>query len=310
MRTLRTITLNSGFDDTFSVSDVEWGGVERVRSYASVPSGKGVNAARAARALGTPVCAYSLVGEPDLEAFGGALRAEGIEHRLVGVPGPTRHNLTLVPGDGGRIAAHMVAEGFRLADPRPVADLLAEVVADCRPGDVLSCNGSVPVGVPVSVWADAVLRVRDRGVTVVVDAQGEAMLHALQTGAVAVATPNEQEVAQLPGAGTDVAAALSALAGYGVSAPVVTLGARGAAFLHDGVVRRASCPVAHPRVAVGAGDAFIAGACSALLREATDPAELVSAGLAAAAAHVGGLSGAAFAQESERNLARVRFADG
>jgi fructose-1-phosphate kinase PfkB-like protein len=42
MRVLRTVTLNSGFDDTFTVSGLDWGGVGRVRGFRSVPSGKGV----------------------------------------------------------------------------------------------------------------------------------------------------------------------------------------------------------------------------------------------------------------------------
>lgn len=302
MASLRTVTLNSGFDDTFVVTGVEWGGVQRVRRFASVPSGKGVNAARTAHELGVAARAYSLVGAADLGDFGAALDQEGIEHRLVGVPGRTRHNLTLLAGDA--VAAHMVGEGFQLDGPGPVAELLDVLVADCGAGDVVCCSGSVPAGLPDRVWAQMAARVRAAGADVALDAQGDAMLAALRTGSVDIAKPNEHEIAALPGVGS-VAAALSALTDYGVRFPVVTLGSRGAAFLQDGRLVRAECPVAQPRQAVGAGDAFLAGMCGALLRGAAEAAVLVSSGLAAAARHVGGC-----VEEYQVCLDRVRFVGG
>jgi 1-phosphofructokinase len=311
MSVLRTVTLNSGFDDTFTVSGLEWGGVGRVRGFRSVPSGKGVNAARAAAALGVPVCAYSLVGRDDAATFAAALQSEGIEHRLVAVPGSTRHNLTLVPGSADRVAAHLVAQGFQLRDAQPVAALADRLLGECRPGDVVSCNGSVPGGVPATVWADLVAALRDADVAVVLDVQGEAMLRALAAGPVALAKPNESEIAALPGVESDgpdpVAEALQSLAGSGVAHPVVTLGSAGAAFLRDGRVHRAACPVERPVVAVGAGDAFLAGVCAAILAGRGEAADLVSAGLAAAAAHVAGLTGDGLRAGYEQHLRRVRI---
>lgn len=299
MPTLRTVTLNSGFDDSFEVSGVAWGGVERVRGFASLPSGKGVNQARTARELGVAAHAYSLVGAQDLDAFSDALEAEGIEHRLVAVPGRTRHNLTLLAGD--EVAAHMVAEGFRLPDASPVRELIGLAADECRPGDVVSCNGSVPTGAPASVWAEAAARLRRAGAVVALDAQGEAMVQALQTGSVDLATPNEHEISALPGA-DGAASALRVMADYGVRFPVVTMGSRGAMFLSDGGLVRAECPVARPRQAVGAGDAFLAGMCAALLGGVEALPVLVSAGLAAAARHVGGR-----AESYATCLERVRF---
>jgi 1-phosphofructokinase len=311
MSVLRTVTLNSGFDDTFTISALDWGGVGRVRGFRSAPSGKGVNAARAAAALGVPVCAYSLVGRDDAATFTAALQSEGIEHRLVAVPASTRHNLTLVPEPADRVAAHLVAQGFQLSDARPVEALADRLLQECRPGDVVSCNGSVPGGVPATVWADIVAALRGAEVTVVLDVQGEAMQRALAAGPVALAKPNEAEIAALPGVDPDgpdpVADALRSLAGSGVAHPVVTLGAAGAAFLCDGRVLHASCTVEHPVVAVGAGDTFLAGVCAAIFAGRGDTADLVSAGLAAASAHVAGLWGAGLRAGYEQNLRRVRI---
>ena len=88
---------------------------------------------------------------------------------------------------------------------------------------------------------------------------------------------------------------------------MVTLGSAGAAFLRDGRVHRASCPVERPVVAVGAGDVFLAGVCPAILAGRGETADLVSAGLAAAAAHVAGLTGGELRAGYGQNLRRVRI---
>jgi fructose-1-phosphate kinase PfkB-like protein len=169
------------------------------------------------------------------------------------------------------------------------------LLQECQPGDVVSCDGSVPGGVPATVWADLVSAPWGADVTVVLDVQGEAMLRALTAGPVALATSNETEIAALPGVdptGPDpVADASRSLAGSGVTHPAVTLGAAGAAFLQGGHVHRAACPVERRAVAVGAGDAFLAGACAAILAGRGETADLVSAGLVAAAAQGAGLTG-------------------
>jgi fructose-1-phosphate kinase PfkB-like protein len=90
-----------------------------------------------------------------------------------------------------RVAAHLVAQRFQLPDAQPVEALADRLLGECRPGDVVSCNGSVPGGVPATVWADLVASLRGTGVTVVLDVQGEAMLRALAAGPVGLAKPNE-----------------------------------------------------------------------------------------------------------------------
>jgi fructose-1-phosphate kinase PfkB-like protein len=43
---IRTITLNTGFDEVFTVSGISFGGVERVLDHSELAAGKGINAAR------------------------------------------------------------------------------------------------------------------------------------------------------------------------------------------------------------------------------------------------------------------------
>lgn len=309
MATLRTVTLNTGYDDYYTISDLTWGGLGRMHAFRSVCSGKGVSCARTAVALGLPVTAYALVGDRDLGHYSAKLANEGIDHHLVGVDGTTRHNLTLVDGTGKQVAAHFVAAGYAL-EPAAVEPLVARVLADVEPDDVVTLNGSTPTGLPDATWAELARAVIARGARVIIDAQGAAFRAALAVEDVTAFKPNDDEIAALPGIadaapGDRVPLALEQLAATGTRLPLVSLGARGVAHLVDGRVIRSWCDVPDPVQSVMAGDAFVAGLAGGLLAGA-DPRGCLRRGLAAAAAHVAGLEGAALGRRAVENLARCR----
>lgn len=342
MRTLRTVTLNTGYDDHFTVGDPVWGGVAPMHSFRSVCSGKGISCARAATALGVPNVAYALVGGEDKPDYSRRLTEEGIVHRLISVPGATRHNLTLVDAAGEKVAAHFVAQGFTLDGSDDVAPLVDTLLGDVRPGDLVTLNGSVPTGLPASTWADLARAVIERGAEVIVDAQQQALVEALEVEGVLAFKPNDEEILAIPGvAAADpddrVAVALEALRAAGVRLPMVSLGARGVAYLPGPSIHLAdqeaeataphprgtrdstphtrgtrgqeivSLPVERPVQSVMAGDSFVAGL--AWGRFASDePTQWLRHALAAAAAHVAGLTGTDLGARARENLARARLA--
>ena len=99
---IRTVTLNTGFDEVFIVSAVTPGGVTEVRSHVTLASGKGINAARTIAALGEPVKAYALIGRADLDRFRDLLASDRVESSLIPIEASTRHNLTLLDESSGR----------------------------------------------------------------------------------------------------------------------------------------------------------------------------------------------------------------
>ena len=316
MGVLRTVTLNSGYDDHFVVSRLEWGGVGRVEWFRSVPAGKGINAGRVAHQLGVPACVYSLVGRRDLPDFSARLSAEGLAHRLEPVESTTRHNLTLTQVEASTLAAHTVGDGYHLPDTSAADALVARLIAETGPDDVVTLNGALPAGLPPEIWRDAARDVAATGARVVVDVQFTALVRVLEAGRITAAKPNESELLDLPGVRPDmgppdaVGAALRALANFDVEFPLVTLGARGVAHMADGVVRVSRCPVELPRKAVGAGDAFVAGLCAALLGAGPAGAAPMDLGLATAAAHVAGMEGEDLRRQVSINLGRVETTEG
>ncbi|MHA7861885.1 1-phosphofructokinase family hexose kinase [Tessaracoccus sp. Y36] len=313
MRTLRTVTLNTGYDDYFTVGDPVWGGVAPMHAFSSVCSGKGISCARAAVALGVPTVAYALVGTDDEKDYSGRLTAEGIAHRLVTVPGATRHNLTLIDAAGEKVAAHFVAQGFTLSGPADVRPLADALLADVQPGDIVTLNGSTPTGLPATTWADVARAVLERGAEVVVDAQKDALVAALDVPGVLAFKPNDDEILAIPEVAAApqedrVAVALEVLRRAGVRLPMVSLGARGVAYVQDphGAAEYGSLPVERPIQSVMAGDSFVAGLAWGRLAS-DEPRRWLRHALAAAAAHVDGRAGSALRERAQLNLPAARL---
>lgn len=309
MAVLRTVTLNTGYDDYYSVSGLDWGGVGAMHAYRSVCSGKGVSCARTAVALGLKTVAYALVGADDAVDYSARLAAEGIAHHLFEVPGSTRHNLTLIDAAGELVGAHFVGAGFTLRDTAPLEALTRSVLADVEAGDIVTLNGSTPLGLPADTWAGLARAVIERGARVIVDAQRDALVAALAVEGVLAFKPNDEEILALPqvsGAPDPVRTALDSFAAAGAELPLVSLGVDGVTFLINGTRFRGSCPVERPVQAVMAGDAFVAGLAWGASAD-DDPASWVRHGLAAAAAHVSGLSGQPLRAEATRRLGQVEL---
>lgn len=305
---LHTVTLSPGFDDYYTVAGLTWGGVGEMRAYRSVPSGKGVSCARATVALGLPVMAHVAVGDDGADSYAARLREEGIDHRLTTVPGPIRHNLTLVDGSGEQVAAHFMGERLRIDGGSAVAELRRGLLAGVGSGDVVTLNGSLAQGLPADTWAELAWACLERGARVIVDAQGEAFRECLRVPGLTAFKPNDDEISALPGidqlpAEERVGAALRILAEAGAEIPLVSLGAGGVAVLRDGEVVVLQCPVDRAVVSVMAGDTFVAGMAWGLLSGA-EGEDIVRHGLAAAAAHVEGLSGRALRERAVENLTR------
>lgn len=298
--TVRTVTLSPGFDHLVAVQDLRPGEVGRVVQWRVVASGKGVNVARALATLDVRSVAYTLAGAEDEAEFVDLITGAGVVAVSVPVPGSIRRNLTLSREGSGDLAAH--ATGPRLAGARDAHadELVARLVADVRDGDVVTLNGAVPGTIRDSVWEEAATAVHAKGATVVADVQGMALVQLLSSGVVWAAKPNEDEALALVrlsrgGADGNVTRALSEMEAMGVVHPMVSLGERGLVHLVDGVPVQSRCHVERPAVVVGAGDAFVAGFCAALVADEWREAPPTTAGLAAAAAHVAGVPDAHFA---------------
>jgi 1-phosphofructokinase family hexose kinase len=278
---------NLTIDRTSSIADLRPGEVLRVSDVEVTPGGKGLNVARAARALGAPATLVAFVPGETGRAAASLISAEGVALEAVPVGGEIRSTSVIleparatVINEPGPALASGDWEAFEAAVDRAL------------PGHrVLVCSGSLPPGSPDDGYARLA-----RGRFAVVDAGGAVLGAALEAGP-AVVTPNlaeaegllhgraDESVEASPDARGHAEAAASALVRAGARAAVVTAAAAGAAICAGGAVTWLAAPRVVVRNPIGAGDVF-AAALAAALESGDDVVGAARRGVAAAAASV------------------------
>jgi tagatose 6-phosphate kinase len=265
------ICLNPALDITYYVPAVDWSGVNRPTAVHERPGGKGLNVARALRALQADVLVMGLAGGITGTGVTAALGELGVPGAFTAIGGETRRTFTVVDGRGGGAALFneagpAVDEGefgeFRVQYEKALAGCAAVVL-----------SGSLPPGLPADSYATLIATAAAAGVPAVLDAHGPALLLGAAAGP-AIVKPNLAELEALAGRslatarGADrpaVAAAADKLRAAGAHAVVASLGAEGLlAVTEDGRwAARPAGPVAGN--ATGAGDAVTAGLAHGLV---------------------------------------------
>jgi 1-phosphofructokinase family hexose kinase len=286
---------NLTIDRTAALAQLQPGEVLRFDRVVVTPGGKGLNVARAARALGHPALLVSLLPGHTGRAAAALIAEEGIE--LSGVPAGGELRSTMIVQERGGRTTVMNEPGPRV-DERRWADYENAVRGRLTSRSVLVCSGSVPPGAPADAYGRLTQIARAAGARGIVDAAGETLLRALDAQP-DVVTPNLAEAESSLGLGGGGAAvesgadarpramaAAEALLRQGARAAVVTADAAGAAVAADGLAEWIAAPrVAEVRNPIGAGDVLLSGLAAALER-GEDLIEAARAGVAAAAASV------------------------
>jgi 1-phosphofructokinase len=282
-----TLTPNPSLDRTLEVAEFARGEVLRTRSRRVEPGGKGNNVARALHAHGHGVRAVLPSGGAEGDALIALIAAEGLTPVVVTVREPVRSNVSIVEPDG---TTTKINEPGPCLSPAEVDDLLATTVREAAGAAWVVGSGSLPPGVPDTLFASLTERLRSTGTRVAIDTSGPALVAAIQARPDLV-KPNIDELEEATGMAIatlgEAVAAAQLLRAAGAVAVLASLGADGAVLVDaDGVLHARQVVVA-PRSAVGAGDATLAGYLAAV--DAGRPAALRSAvAFGAAAARLPG----------------------
>jgi 1-phosphofructokinase family hexose kinase len=267
--------------------------VLRLDGVSVTPGGKGVNVARAARALGVPAALVAFLPGHTGRAAAALIAEEGLTLQGVPVAGEIRSTAVILEPDGR--ATVLNEPGPRIA-PADWTALEAVVEDALAAHGVLVCSGSLPPGSPDDAYGRLVRRARDSGLPAVVDANGATLQNALAAEPDVVA-PNlgeaegllhgadGEEVAAGPDARPRSEAAAVALVRAGARAAVVTAAAAGAAVASGGRTAWIEAPQVAVRNPIGAGDVLTA-ALAAALERGHDVEHAAREGVAAAAASV------------------------
>jgi 1-phosphofructokinase family hexose kinase len=307
---------NLTIDRTLTIGELRPGEVLRFDRVVVTPGGKGLNVARAARALGHPALLVAFLPGHTGRAAAAMIAEEGIE--LSGVPTPGELRSTAVVQErGGRTT--VLNEPGPPVDERRWADYENSVRGRLTPRTLLVCSGSVPPGAPRDAYGRLTEIAHAAGARSVVDAAGETLLRALDAVPDLV-TPNLAEAEGALGlaaggaaveSGADArpraTAAAEALLRQGARAAVVTADAAGAAVADAGWAAAEFIPaprVAEVRNPIGAGDVLLS-ALAAALERGEGLSEAARAGVAAAAASVESATAGELDPARARELAAV-----
>jgi 1-phosphofructokinase len=262
-----TVTLNPAIDQTLSIPGFAAGRVNRVAESRSHAGGKGVNVACVLADLGIAVAATGFLGAENAEIFAASFARHGIADRFLRIPGSTRIGLKIVDDH-----AETTDINFPGLAPTPdeLAGLRERIESLAGPGGWFVLSGSVPAGVPESVYRILIDRIHDLGGKVVLDTSGAPLREALAS-APEVLKPNVEELAELVGrllaTLADVRAAARSLVARGVGLVVVSMGAEGALFVDQDRTLLARPPKVIVRSTVGAGDAMVGGIVHGLIHD-------------------------------------------
>jgi 1-phosphofructokinase family hexose kinase len=267
-----TVTLNAAIDRTVAVPSFRLGHRHRAVERRTVAGGKGVNVARALKLLGRPVIATGLAGGPTGTRILEQLTEESILNDFTRIGDESRTNLAVIdPTSGEQTEINERGPNVAAGEvDRFVEKLLylAQGAAFC----VIA--GSVPPGVDPNVYGRLVTQLKELGVSVLLDTDGEPMRAGLRGGP-AVVAPNLAEAEEAVGHEfndpDDLLLGLQSLIEMGAGEAIITREAGCVAILGEPAERRrfeAEIESLEPVATVGSGDAFLAGYLAARYQDA------------------------------------------
>lgn len=278
-----TVTFNPAVDYLVYLSEMKLGAVQRADREVYYFSGKGINASKVLTALGVENTALGFLAGFTGRAIADALTAEGIRHDFSYLPsGNTRINVKIRHG----METDLNCQGPDI--PKSAIEAFYEKLKALQAGDLLILAGSVPKSLPKTVYADVMRQVEGRGVTVIVDADGDLLRNALSCRPFLI-KPNREELEALLGREMDSEDALTEgareLQRRGARNVLVSLGGDGAILLSEsGEVYRMDAAQGDCVNSIGAGDSMLAGFVAGYLGSGGDLSHALRLGTASGAA--------------------------
>ena len=258
-----TVTLNAAIDRTLTVPNFQRGQRHRASAGTTLAGGKGINVARALKALGVPVVATGLVGGATGTRIVEELTHEAILNDFVHIDGESRTSTAVVDPTGGTYTE--INEWGPAVLEEELDTLLEKLHYLTQGAEMVVFAGSLPRNVEDDFYAEAIRDLNKRGVQCVLDTEGEPLRIGVEAEPFLV-SPNQREAESLVGQefsdDDDFLVALDTIADLGARNVLITQETSCFGLLReDRNLRRfhASIPRVEPVASVGAGDVLVAG---------------------------------------------------
>ncbi len=260
-----TLTLNPCLDVSYEFPTLVPDQKVRADHTRFDPGGNGINVGRALKRLEVQATNFALLaGEIGL-LVQRLVRQELDDFRVVNIPGETRINCTILEKSP---RTQYELDGIGPEVPPEALEEIKHQFVEASVGGFGVVTGSLPAGVPPTVYRDLVQMLHKVDARPVVDTKGEMLAEALEARPFLV-KPNRYELEMFCGRRLltldDVlqeAAKMQASSTY----VCVSLGEEGALLVGPEGAYHASAPRVRVRSTVGAGDSLVGGLVAGLTR--------------------------------------------
>jgi 1-phosphofructokinase family hexose kinase len=258
-----TVTLNAAIDKSLSVPNFRLGRRHRTVEQRTMAGGKGVNIARALKALGQPVIATGLAGGATGTHIVEQLTEEAILNDFVRIREESRTNTSVLDPTSGEQTE--VNERGPAVSEQEVELFRDKLLYLARGAAIVVLAGSLPRGVSAEIYAELIRELHKVGVTTVLDTDGDPLMHAVRAEP-DVVSPNILEAEELVGhefsGEEERLLAVREIVALGPSEAIITMGDGCVADVQiegKSYLRRARIEQHEPVARRGSGDAFLAG---------------------------------------------------
>lgn len=253
-----TVTINPSLDYIVDVSHFTIGVVNRTYAECIYPGGKGINVSIVLNNLGIQNKALGFIAGFTGEEIKTRLAKQGVSTDFICIDGGmSRINVKLRSDEESEING----QGPKITD----ADIkkLYMQLDHLKEGDVLVLAGSIPAGLPESLYSDIMKAIENKGVLFVVDATRDLLKKAVAYKPFLV-KPNNHELGEIFGVTLktqeDVIPYAKKFREMGARNVLVSMAGDGAVLAaEDGRIYRGPAPKGKLVNSVGAGDSMVAG---------------------------------------------------
>jgi 1-phosphofructokinase len=261
-----TLTPNTAIDYTLQVPGFALNSTLRASATAWGMGGKAADVSWILGKLGVPTRALGFAAGANGARMEAMQRERGVETDFVWVGGETRLNAVIVvPGEG----QSTITSSSLSVSPEHLSEFAARFQEALKDATCVVMGGSLPKGVPLEFYGEAIARTHERNVPVIFDSSGPSLVAGVKSGPDLI-KPNLAELGDLlgdqPVSRREVQQAAIRLRNeFGVHV-IVTSGEEGAIAVFGErmyAIDPVSVPVAS---AAGAGDGVLAGMALAYSR--------------------------------------------
>ena len=303
-----TVTLNAAVDRTLVVPSLTLGHRHRSSEGVALAGGKGINVARALRALDAPVLATGLVGGRNGDTIRDGLSEAAIPFDFVEIKSPSRTSTAIVDPTTGTQTE--INEHGPSVSPEEAHEFQRRLEFLMEYATAVVFAGSLPANLDESFLASALRVAREEGLYTVVDAPPTVLKAALKAEP-SLVSANQHEAESAVGFDfieeEDFLRGLGRLVELGAERACVTSPSGYSYLAVENAVFSAHAPKVEALSTIGSGDAYLAGLLAGLLHRKLPPIEAVRLAAGCAAANVETLGAGVFdARRAEELAEEVR----